>query len=103
MDKQGLDPLLNTLSRIGGWPMIMHPDEWDEQEYSWKKVDDQYTRLIGRNAFHDLRVSESDSSENEIQVHVLITIHICFQFLKNCVSTTILCALYDFVCTYILF
>lgn len=37
MDKQGLDPLVITISRIGGWPMIMDPDGWDEQEYSWQK------------------------------------------------------------------
>ncbi|XP_014470512.1 PREDICTED: membrane metallo-endopeptidase-like 1 [Dinoponera quadriceps] len=55
-DKRGLDPLVSTQSRIGGWPMIMDPDEWDEQEYSWQKVDDQYMRLMGRNAFHDVYV-----------------------------------------------
>lgn len=57
MDKQGLDPLVTTISRIGGWPMIMDPDEWDEQEYSWQKVDDKYLRLTGNNVFHDVRVN----------------------------------------------
>ncbi|XP_036145439.1 endothelin-converting enzyme 1 [Monomorium pharaonis] len=58
MDRQGLEPLVFTLSRIGGWPMIMEPDEWNEQEYSWQKVDDQYMRLMGRNAFHDVRLMD---------------------------------------------
>ncbi|KAL6445044.1 hypothetical protein ACFW04_002160 [Cataglyphis niger] len=57
MDKQGLDPLVITISRIGGWPLIMDPDEWDEQEYSWQKVDDKYMRLTGNNVFHDVRVN----------------------------------------------
>jgi len=74
MDSQGLEPLVFTLSRIGGWPMIMEPDEWNEEEYSWQKVDDQYVRLIGRNAFHDVRVNENRTlNESQKTVHVLIT------------------------------
>ncbi|XP_018307444.1 membrane metallo-endopeptidase-like 1 [Mycetomoellerius zeteki] len=73
MDSQGLEPLVFTLSRIGGWPMIMEPDEWNEEEYSWQKVDDQYVRLIGKNAFHDVRVNENRSSnESQKIVHVSI-------------------------------
>lgn len=40
--------------------MTMDPDEWDEREYDWRKVDDQYMRLTGRNVFHDVRVHEYD-------------------------------------------
>lgn len=65
MDKRGLDPLLSTLSRIGGWPMTMDPDEWDEREYDWRKVDDQYMRLTGRNVFHDVYVYKYDYNESE--------------------------------------
>ncbi|XP_018346008.1 PREDICTED: neprilysin-1-like [Trachymyrmex septentrionalis] len=73
MDSQGLEPLVFTLSRIGGWPMIMEPDEWNEEEYSWQKVDDQYVRLIGRNAFHDVRVNENRTlNESQKTVHVSI-------------------------------
>lgn len=63
MNKQGLDSLVTTLSRIGGWPMIMDPDEWDEQEYSWQKVDDQYVRLMGTNTFHDVSVNRYHPSK----------------------------------------
>ncbi|TGZ52283.1 Endothelin-converting enzyme 1 [Temnothorax longispinosus] len=38
MEKYGLEPLVFTMSRIGGWPLIMEPDEWNEQEYSWQKI-----------------------------------------------------------------
>ncbi|XP_012534425.1 endothelin-converting enzyme 1 [Monomorium pharaonis] len=69
IDRQGLEPLVFTLSRIGGWPMIMEPDEWNEQEYSWQKVDDQYMRLTGRNAFHDVRINERErKSRNGIHI-----------------------------------
>ncbi|XP_039304960.1 membrane metallo-endopeptidase-like 1 [Solenopsis invicta] len=55
-ERQGLQPIINTISRIGGWPMIMEPEEWNEEEYSWQKVDDQYMHLTGSNAFHEVEV-----------------------------------------------
>lgn len=72
MDRQGLEPLVLTLSRIGGWPIIMDPDEWNEQEYSWQKVDDQYVRLTGRNVFHDVRVTPTWNESRKI-INVFIT------------------------------
>lgn len=45
--------------------MIMDPDEWDEREYDWLKVDDRYMRLTGRNAFHDVRVYKYDYNKSE--------------------------------------
>ncbi|XP_011861287.1 PREDICTED: neprilysin-like [Vollenhovia emeryi] len=70
MERQGLEPLVFTMSRIGGWPLIMDPDEWNEQEYSWQKVDDQYVRLTGKNAFHDVRVIEYGWNETSKVVHI---------------------------------
>lgn len=63
IEKQGIDPLVSTLTCLGGWPMIT--DQWDEQEYNWQKVDDQYMRLTGRNAFYDVRV---DRDSKVVQV-----------------------------------
>lgn len=79
MDRRGLEPLVFTLSRIGGWPMIMDPDEWNEQEYSWQKVDDQYVRLMGRNTFHDVRVIVYRSNETVKFVYVCIYYGTSFQ------------------------
>ncbi|XP_012534427.1 endothelin-converting enzyme homolog [Monomorium pharaonis] len=70
MDRRGLEPVVFTLSRIGGWPMIMEPDEWNEQEYSWQKVDDQYMRLTGRNAFHDVDVTYYSWNDSRKIVHI---------------------------------
>ncbi|XP_071559549.1 neprilysin-like isoform X2 [Temnothorax nylanderi] len=57
MERDGLDPLVYTLSRIGGWPLIMEPDKWNE-EYSWQRLDDIYVHLTGRNAFHDINIPD---------------------------------------------
>ncbi|XP_024884012.1 neprilysin-like isoform X1 [Temnothorax curvispinosus] len=74
MERYGLEPLVFTLSRIGGWPLIMEQDEWNEQEYSWQKVDDQYVRLTGRNAFYDVSVVNIDYDLNETRKVVYIDI-----------------------------
>ncbi|XP_017889317.1 neprilysin-3-like [Ceratina calcarata] len=56
MDKQGLQPLISTMWSVGGWPLIMGENEWDEKMYSWQNVDDYYTVLTGDNSFHDTSV-----------------------------------------------
>lgn len=68
MEKQGIEPLVSTLSRLGGWPMTMESDKWNEQKYSWQKVDDQYMRLTGRNSFHDVRVQERDDPKVKVLI-----------------------------------
>ncbi|XP_024884014.1 endothelin-converting enzyme homolog isoform X3 [Temnothorax curvispinosus] len=65
-ERDGLEPLVFTLSRIGGWPLTMEQDEWNEQEYSWQKVDDQYVRLTGRNAFHDINIPDLPTGSNRL-------------------------------------
>ncbi|XP_018055731.1 PREDICTED: membrane metallo-endopeptidase-like 1 [Atta colombica] len=66
IEKEGIDPLVSTLSCLGGWPMTMEPDEWDERKYSWEKVDDQYMRLTARNAFYDVKKDSEDPERVEI-------------------------------------
>ncbi|XP_054014694.1 neprilysin-4-like [Hylaeus anthracinus] len=53
-ERRGLEPMLSTLWRHGGWPLIMEDGEWDDLAYTWQKVDDSYARLTGNNALHDL-------------------------------------------------
>ncbi|XP_043257874.1 neprilysin-2-like isoform X1 [Colletes gigas] len=60
LDKNGLQGIVFTLARAGGWPLIMEEDEWDEQIYKWQQVDDYYARLIGLNSLHDLSVDLLD-------------------------------------------
>lgn len=53
-ERKGLEPLVTTMARIGGWPLIMEDEEWDESEYTWQKVDDYYAALTGFNTFYEL-------------------------------------------------
>nr|XP_034190777.1 endothelin-converting enzyme homolog [Osmia lignaria] len=63
MDKAGLQPLVSTLWRVGGWPLIMEEEEWDEQIFKWQTIDDYYANIIGLNAFHDLHIVQYWSSK----------------------------------------
>ncbi|CAK9816371.1 Endothelin-converting enzyme 1 [Anthophora quadrimaculata] len=65
IEKRGVEPILSTLWRHGGWPLIMEDGEWDENIYNWQIVDDQYARLMGFNAFHDLRYSSLSYEDND--------------------------------------
>lgn len=56
LERVGLDPLILTLWRIGGWPLIMEEDEWDDELYTWQYVDDYYASLIGSNSLYKLSV-----------------------------------------------
>lgn len=63
--------------------MTMDPDEWDEREYDWRKVDDQYMRLTGRNVFHDVRVYKYDYNESEYTTIVSA----CQQATTQCITS----------------
>ncbi|XP_060831865.1 uncharacterized protein LOC132916100 isoform X2 [Bombus pascuorum] len=56
IERIGLQPLVSTMWRTGGWPLIMKKDEWDQEIYKWQIVDDYYARLTGLNSFHDVQV-----------------------------------------------
>lgn len=34
IEQQGLDPLLNILRNLGGWPLL-EGDQWNENEFNW--------------------------------------------------------------------
>ncbi|XP_018346007.1 PREDICTED: membrane metallo-endopeptidase-like 1 [Trachymyrmex septentrionalis] len=68
IEKEGIDPLVSTLSYLGGWPMTMEPDKWDERKYSWEKVDDQYMRLTARNAFYDVHIKKDSEDLKRVEI-----------------------------------
>ncbi|XP_011169896.1 membrane metallo-endopeptidase-like 1 [Solenopsis invicta] len=80
IEKQGIDPLVSTLTCLGGWPMIT--DQWDEQEYNWQKVDDQYMRLTGRNAFYDVRVDRDSKVVQIDSPHLPVGSHMLQRVMK---------------------
>ncbi|KAK9306217.1 hypothetical protein QLX08_002963 [Tetragonisca angustula] len=57
IERTGLQQLISTMWRAGGWPLIMEEDEWDQKIYKWQNVDDYYARLTGLNSFHDVHAS----------------------------------------------
>ncbi|KZC15210.1 Neprilysin-2 [Dufourea novaeangliae] len=71
LERRGLQPLVSALWRIGGWPLLMEEDEWDEDTYQWQHVDDYYARLIGLNSLHDLKVDtpwDSDTIDTYLMI-----------------------------------
>ncbi|KAG7198912.1 hypothetical protein KM043_015729 [Ampulex compressa] len=59
IERTGLAALITTLARIGGWPLIMEPEEWDEDKYTWQSVDDYYSTLTGKNVLHTISIDKS--------------------------------------------
>nr|XP_031825589.1 neprilysin-3-like [Nomia melanderi] len=72
LERRGVQPLISSLWRIGGWPLIMDDDEWDEELYKWQYVDDYYAHLTGLNALHDVQVSAPWDSETEGEEKFLV-------------------------------
>nr|XP_031826999.1 membrane metallo-endopeptidase-like 1 [Nomia melanderi] len=77
---QSLLPLVSTLWRHGGWPLIMEDGEWDDRIYNWQTVDDHYARLYGVNAFHDLIYGQVSYEDNG--TIILDTPHLSYQMYK---------------------
>lgn len=36
IEQQGLNPLLNILQKLGGWP-VLEGDQWNENDFNWKE------------------------------------------------------------------
>lgn len=71
-----LEPLVATIWRHGGWPLIMEKGEWDDRIYHWQIVDDHFARLTGRNSFHDLYYVQLPWTDDENYTLVLDTPHL---------------------------
>lgn len=70
-ERKGLEPLLSTIARIGGWPIIMEDEEWDESEYTWQRVDQYYAALTGFNTFYSLGAYYSYDQNETLAVMLL--------------------------------
>lgn len=64
-ETDSIEPIVATLWRHGGWPLIMQKGEWDDRIYNWQIVDDHYARLTGMNAFYDLFFAPLNYDANE--------------------------------------
>ncbi|XP_043794801.1 neprilysin-4-like [Apis laboriosa] len=67
-NKRGMEPLVSMFDKIGGWPMIMERNEWNESGQKWQNIDDYYAHLRGLNLLHDIRVTVYDRGSKEKSV-----------------------------------
>ncbi|XP_034242363.1 neprilysin-11-like isoform X2 [Thrips palmi] len=68
VEAEGLSPLLTELAVLGGWPMAMEEDAWDEAAFSWQAA---VTRMLGQWSIGPLFImyvftDKMDSSRNII-------------------------------------
>ncbi|KAK0174171.1 hypothetical protein PV328_007280 [Microctonus aethiopoides] len=54
LEKKGLDPLESILVQVGGWPMTMDREEWDEDNHSWQSIEEHYFHITGAYTFYKI-------------------------------------------------
>ncbi|XP_043598067.1 neprilysin-1-like isoform X2 [Bombus pyrosoma] len=71
MNKRGMEPILFILNEIGGWPIIIGKNKWNDSEQKWQNIDDYYAHLRGSNLLHDVRVTAyGDTKEKTVILDV---------------------------------
>ncbi|XP_071868180.1 neprilysin isoform X3 [Bombus fervidus] len=68
MNKRGMEPILFILNEIGGWPIIIGKNKWNDDEQKWQNIDDYYAHLRGSNLLHDVRVTAYGDTKEETVV-----------------------------------
>ncbi|XP_051164708.1 endothelin-converting enzyme 1-like isoform X2 [Leptopilina boulardi] len=67
LQKKGYKPVTKYLQNIGGWPMIMKPTEWKEEEFPWQKVAQYYARISGKYSLFTIsQFLNPNNTENKI-------------------------------------
>ncbi|KAK0169103.1 hypothetical protein PV327_002849 [Microctonus hyperodae] len=54
LEGRGLHPMEAVLLQLGGWPMTLDPEEWDEKEHSWQNVEHGYFHITGDHVFYEV-------------------------------------------------
>ncbi|XP_017788749.1 PREDICTED: membrane metallo-endopeptidase-like 1 [Habropoda laboriosa] len=68
MNKRGMVPLVSILNEIGGWPITMALNKWNESGQKWQNIDDYYAHLRGSNLLHDVRVAAYGGNSSELTI-----------------------------------
>ncbi|XP_034943082.1 neprilysin-1-like [Chelonus insularis] len=55
LEKRGIKPLESILMQLGGWPMTIDVEEWDENGHSWQRIEQHYFHLTGSHIFFDIK------------------------------------------------
>ncbi|XP_034943177.1 uncharacterized protein [Chelonus insularis] len=61
LEKRGIKPLESILMQLGGWPMTIDVEEWDENGHSWQRIEQHYFHLTGSHIFFDIKPSWAGS------------------------------------------
>lgn len=73
LEKLGIKPLESILMQIGGWPMTMDEEEWDENDHTWQNVERYYFDLTGSYIFYDIKASYSRfQDKNNLQKTLVV-------------------------------
>ncbi|XP_074116177.1 membrane metallo-endopeptidase-like 1 [Cotesia typhae] len=67
LEKRGLKPIESVLIQVGGWPMIIDAEEWDENDHSWQQIEHYYFDVTGSYTFHKITPASpvSETSDDE--------------------------------------
>lgn len=57
LEKRGLKPLESILMQVGGWPMTIDAEEWDETDHSWQRIEQHYFQITGSYIFYKVNPS----------------------------------------------
>lgn len=60
MENRGLRPLESILMQVGGWPMTLDREEWNEDDHSWQSIEHEYFHLTGSYVFYKIQHLRSD-------------------------------------------
>lgn len=75
VENRGLQPLLDILKVLGGWPVVLG-DSWDEENFTWEQTD-KNLRSLGYNPKYlfliDVIKDEYDTSKNILCVRVNVS------------------------------
>ncbi|XP_011304791.1 endothelin-converting enzyme 1-like [Fopius arisanus] len=70
IEKAGVDPIRAITETIGGWPLIMKPDEWKSQNLTWQRVAAQVFKLLSIDTIFsvDIEADPKNSSVTRLTV-----------------------------------
>ncbi|XP_057332176.1 neprilysin-1-like [Microplitis mediator] len=52
LERRGLKPIESILMQVGGWPMTIDAEEWDENELTWQRIEQHYFQITGSYVFY---------------------------------------------------
>ncbi|XP_053595461.1 endothelin-converting enzyme homolog [Microplitis demolitor] len=62
LERRGLDPIESVLMQVGGWPMTIDAEEWDESEHLWQRIEQHYFQITGSYVFYKFSPDLTNSS-----------------------------------------